>query len=97
MAIIGWILWVVVCIWASSFLYTAIMYYGKDRSLRKLVLGLMVVAGLFGSLCVTALFDISKLHLLWLVPVSYGASNLFWAFILYLFGFRAGDKTSRRR
>jgi len=77
MIIIGWILWASSCILAIIlFRLIADEFRGKvplpSSRLKRLLLELPTLIGTIISLYVTATQHISKLHLLWLIPSSFG-------------------------
>ncbi len=67
MTVFGWIVWALACVVLLSFLLAAL--FSKDSSLRAHHMrhSLLLIAGLI----ITAITQISKLHLLWWVPLTF--------------------------
>ena len=82
LVIIGWVLWAIVCLWAVGFLLAAIVLYQQKRDLGLLRFRLLIVACNVVSLFIPIAYDISKFHLLWLVPVSFIVALLLMPFLL---------------
>ncbi len=67
MAIIEWVVWALACVVLLSFLLAALVQ--RDSGLRGHHMRhcLLLIAGLV----ITVITDVSKLHLLWWVPVTF--------------------------
>lgn len=80
MKVIGWVIWGLVCIFALQYIFISLqglrgkLPYGYKSSFYPLMLKLGPLGGILVSLYITVGWDISKLHLLWLVPASYGVT-----------------------
>jgi hypothetical protein len=74
--IIGWVLWTAVCIWAVCFFIAAIVLHRKRHNLGLLLFRLIIVVGNVISLIIPIAFNLSKLHLIWLVPASFAVALL---------------------
>lgn len=91
MITLGWILWGLICILAL-FLFRIVIKEMLNktpgtfqRSLRALLLELLTLAGVIFSLYFTVAREVSKFHLLWIVPVSCGAALLLGGLIIIVF------------
>lgn len=67
MAIIEWVVWALACVVLLSFLLAAL--FQRDSGIRSHHMRhcLLLIAGLV----ITVITDVSKLHLLWWVPVTF--------------------------
>jgi hypothetical protein len=78
--VLGWIIWALACVFA--FQYAAItlcgllgrLPYRYKTTPRPLALKVTPLICILAGLCTTAFADVSKLHLLWIVPAGYGVS-----------------------
>jgi hypothetical protein len=72
---LGWIIWVLVVLFAARALYQAIRPHiaGNEHDMYfRIAAGLLVIAVIPGLL-LTTLGGWAKLHLLWMIPASYVA------------------------
>lgn len=83
LVIIGWVLWAIVCLWAVCFLLAAIILHQQKGDLGLLRFRLFIVACNVVSLFILIAYDISKFHLLWLVPVSFIVALLLMPFLQF--------------
>lgn len=75
MEIIGWIVWGLACAWAvfgfRAFITNprrlSLPWY--DAPILKTIVGGVYLAGMIAAIAATFVLDISKLHLLWFIPV----------------------------
>ena len=82
MAIMGWIVWGFACILATVLLCIVVKEFKGNvplpfrRNLRALLLELLTLVGILISLYVTIAREVSRIHLLWLIPASFGAASV---------------------
>ena len=84
MIILGWILWMLVLVWVVFFAIAAIILHRKKRDLGLLLFRFFIVVGNGISLYIPIAYEISKFHLLWLVPVSFVIALIFLPFTAML-------------
>ena len=69
--VLGWVLWTAVCVWAVAFGIAAIVLHRKRPDVGLLLFRLVIVVSNGVALLIPIAFDLSKFHLLWLVPASF--------------------------
>ena len=78
MEVVEWIIWGGACIWIvlgflTFFKYSPVGIYSPILWYRypvlKAIVGIVYITGMTSALLITFIWDVSKLHLLWFVPV----------------------------
>ena len=81
MNILGWIIWGLFCTFAALFLLGDLLT--DSRSRLKWMMEFVMLIGVATGLCITAIWNVSKFHLLWFVPLScflsMGIARFFWS------------------